>query len=100
MTTILNEAKDPSEAITITFDFSDETSTITGPVVEADAPAGASALTFSAAAIFESSKALVRVSGGTSGYAYAIRCQATATNGDTLVVTAMLRVRRIESVKL
>jgi hypothetical protein len=91
--------KDPSESITVTFDFSAETTAVTAPTVTNSVmwsyttdPSPSAMLSGSA----QVSGALVlqRVLGGVDLTNYGLRCQATAANGDTLVVAGVLPVRK------
>lgn len=101
MTTTILPSKDPGEAVTVLFDFSSETASISAPVVAVvvETPAtpdnAPAALLSSSASVsgINPAGALQRITGGFNGNDYGLRCTATAANGDTLVCSARLPVR-------
>lgn len=95
--------KTPAESVVVTFDFSGETASVTGPSVEAsvlwsmagdETPA---AVLSGAATVSGSNPAhvLQRVQGGVDLTDYALRCTALSAEGDVLVVPAVLPVRQL-----
>jgi prolyl-tRNA editing enzyme YbaK/EbsC (Cys-tRNA(Pro) deacylase) len=93
--------KDPGESITVTFDFSAETSSVSVPtvVVVVELPAqvdlNPSALVLGSPQVNPANPAQVfqRITGGLDGNDYGLRMTATAANGDTLLCPARLPVR-------
>ena len=90
--------KDPSEIITVTFDFSDVATAISSPAVSISVSSGKIdadlANMLSGSATVDGLKVLQRVAGGIDGNTYKLRCQVDDADGeryvigDTLVVIA------------
>ena len=101
MTTLL-PIKDTIEGITVLFDFSSETASVTLPVttVVVEQPSvvdnNPNAMVSGAAVVsINPAQVLQRIIGGMNGNDYGLRCVATAANGDTLVCAARLPVRTL-----
>lgn len=93
--TILS-AKDPAETITVAFDFAALTAAPLSPSVAIEVVQGtdpsASAMLSGGAAV-SGSKVFQRITGGLVGCAYNLRCTASASDGSTYVVAAVLPVQ-------
>ena len=95
--------KDVGETVTVMFDFSSETASVSAPTVacsvlwSATSDGSPSAVLSGSPQVSGSNAAQVlqKVTGGVDLTNYALRCTATAANGDTLVVAATLLVRRL-----
>lgn len=89
--------KDPEETITVTFDFSSASETLTGATWAISAIAGRDDATSSA--ILDSIPTMLgplvmqRITGGQDGTTYALRCVASDASGQVLVLTAALKVQ-------
>lgn len=96
--TTLFPVKEPAEAVTVTFDFSDETAAVSSPTINvtllnaAVADASPNAMKSGTSSV-SGATVLQRFGGGLAPNDYLLTCQATAANGDTLVRDAMLPVR-------
>lgn len=82
---MLLSSKDPSESVTVTFDFSALTSGVSSPVVTVasvgrQGDSNPSAILEQVASI-SGAKVLQQVFGGVSGCVYAIKCVALAADG-------------------
>lgn len=89
--------KDPSEIITVTFDFSDVAESVSNPVVEISVVSGrddpsASAM-LSGSPVISEMNVLQRVIGGNNGNHYKLRCQIDDADGERWVVADTLEVR-------
>ena len=94
----------PSELITALFDFSLETTAVTGPVVTAAVFWSAGTPDPSPSSIISGSPTIdgttlsyvyQHIVGGLDLNDYSLRCTATAANGDILTVPAVLPVRAL-----
>ena len=90
--------KDPSEIITVTFDFSDVAQSLSSPVVDVTVLSGVADADPSAILADEPSVSgttvLQRITGGQSGTLYQLRCAVIDADGEKYVLTAALPVRR------
>lgn len=98
MTKILDTTKDPSETIPITFDFTRllgartiSTKTVTASVWRGTD--GNPSATISGSASESGGIVTQKVTGGIDGVDYRYRCSATLSDGDVLVLGAVLAVR-------
>lgn len=101
LTTTVLPVKQPGESVTVMFDFSSETASVTNPVVTsslglpavADPTPGAMVSGLASVAQGNAAQVLQRIGGGLAGNDYDLICTATAANGDTLICPAVLPVR-------
>lgn len=101
MTTTTLPEKDPSETVTVMFDFSSETNAVTSPVTTVvieqpsvnDSTPGAMVSGPATVSGTNPAQVFQRITGGANSNVYGLRCTATASNGDTLVCAARLPVR-------
>ena len=96
MSTTLLPAKDPAEIITVAFDFSSLTSSVTSPGLTVSAASGkedanASAMISGSPAV-AGAEVRQRIIGGQAGTTYALRCVVDAADGSRYVLTALLPV--------
>ena len=70
--------------------------TLSGPVVSYTAIVGSGTLTIGTPAV-STSKVTVRISGGTTGDTYTIRCRVTTSAGNTLEGVCNMNVKDIQS---
>ncbi|MDE2353837.1 MAG: hypothetical protein KGL17_02330 [Betaproteobacteria bacterium] len=99
-TTVL-PAKQPGESVTVLFDFSSETASVTNPVCSsslglpavADPTPGAMVSGAPSISPGNAAQVLQRFAGGLAGNDYDLICTAAAANGDTLICPAVLPVR-------
>ena len=98
--------KDPAEEVTVVFDFSGLTESVTEPAVsvavgwyanEMTPDATPNNILFGAPQISEDNAAHVlhKIVGGLRLHDYKLRCVAEAENGDTVLVTMILPVRAL-----
>lgn len=94
--------KSPGEAVTVMFDFSSETASVTGPVVSINlhsqvvADASPAAMLSGVASVGTNpAQVFQRIMGGLAPNDYGLLCTATAANGDILTVPAVLPVRAL-----
>jgi hypothetical protein len=90
------DPKDPSEAVTVTFDFSALATAISAPAVSivqqsGRVHAGLEAM-LSGEAQVSGLAVLQRVIGGVAGNAYKLRCQVDDADGERWVLADVLRV--------
>lgn len=93
---------DPDEAgIVLTFDFSKEVASVSGPTVTCEvlwsddaAPIGDVRVGAPEVSSTNAAHVLQAVTGGTDWTDYALRARATGPNGEVLVIPAVLPVRR------
>lgn len=88
--------KDPSEIITVTFDFSDVATSCINPVVSIAVEAGrddaGAAAMLSGSPQTDGTSILQRVIGGISGNTYKLRCQIDDADGERWVAADLLDV--------
>lgn len=88
---------DPSESVPVGFDFSALTDTPSAPVVTAARHAGAADDSPSAildgSPTIDGSTVVQRITGGTAGTDYLLRCQVDAPDGSRYVLAGVLPVR-------
>lgn len=90
-------AKDPSEIVTLAFDFANLTAAPTTPVCSIAHHAGASdaspTAVLSGSPTITGTKLLQQVRAGVAGADYILRAQADTASGDRYVIAAILPVR-------
>ena len=88
--------KDPSEIITVPFDFSALAASVASPVVACTVTTGkedaAAASMISGSPQIAGTQVLQRIIGGLSGNTYKLRCQIDDADGERWVVADELRV--------
>lgn len=91
------DAKDPSEVLVVGFDFANLTTTPTSPTVTARRHAGAAdsnpSAILSGAPSISGTQVLQKITGGTAGTDYLLRCEVDGPSGTHYVLAGVLPVR-------
>lgn len=91
--------KDPTETITVTFDFSALTSALSSPVVTCALVAGTAdsnpSAMLSGSATVNGAKVLQKIAGGLDGATYDLRCSTNAADGSVYVLSGWLTVQSV-----
>lgn len=89
--------KDPAEIITVTFDFTALTASVSAPVITATAHSGvvdpAPQAIVSGPAQVDGAKVLQQIVGGVAGANYALRCEIDTPDGQHFALVDVLPVR-------
>jgi hypothetical protein len=91
------DPKDPSEIVPLTFDFAEDTSTPSNPVITIVRHSGAAdanpAIMLTGSAQVSGATVLQKISGGVAGANYTVRCQVDAPDGTRWVLSGLLPVK-------